>query len=366
MIAIRTALILAALALLAAPTAQATECNPRSARDWATRCVTDRSSVEDLVDEIRRFPGLAHLDSFSDVRELLVTGSLSDDCRRALRQLLAAALNLASGRLSGDCCVEHSDGRTVSLREALHRHAENCAARRDCGDALRFLRRINDASWVHACGDRDDRDDDSSDDGSSDDGSSDDDSSVDDSSDDDSSDDGSSDDGSDEDDCCRPRSRGWWHRQCLGADRVSPTKGNSQAKGPGAHPQLSEEDRDQAIRRARRRLGRAELRPCSALDSKNLGGQRGKAEAEVAAFALNWGAGYLDGCGRAERMLDRSIRALDQGDWQEAWQIAHDGNHAKGLRRCADDSDGDSDGDSAGKAKSNKPSKGKGKGKKKK
>ena len=350
MTAIRTALFLAALGLLAVPTAWATDCNPRSARDWATRCVTDRSSVEDLVDNIRRFPGLSHLDSFSEVRELLVTGSLRDDCQRALRQLLTAALNLASGRLSGDCCVEHADGRTLSLREALHRHAENCAARRDCGDALRFLRRINDVSWVHDCGDRNDRDDEDGD-GHGDRG--------------DDDRDGPGDRDDDEDGCCRPRSRGWWHRQCLGADRVSPTRGNSQAEGPGAHPQLSEEDRDRAIRRARRRLGRADLRPCAALDSKNLGGQRGKAEAEVAALALNWGAGYLDGCGRAERMLDRSIRALDQGDWHEAWQVAHDGNHAKGLRRCEDDRDDDENGESRDQAKSKGKSNGKGKGKKK-
>ena len=282
------------------------------------------------------------------------------------RHSTTSLMGTSSGRLSGDCCVELADGRTRPLREALHRHAENCAARRDCGDALRFLRRVNDASQVDDCGDRDDDDD--RDDRDDRDG-------RDDRDDDDR--DGHGDRGDrgdrgdddrwrdgdgrhDEDGCCRPRSRGWWHRQCLGADRVHPTKGNYQAKGPGAHPQLSEEDRDQAIRRARRRLGRTDLRPCAVLDSKKLGGQRAKAEAEVAALALNWGAGYLDGCGRAEQMLDRSIRLLDEGDWHEAWKTAHDGNHAKGLRRCDDDRPDDGDGGSRAQAKSKGKSNGKG------
>jgi hypothetical protein len=356
---LRAALTLCLLSAFPAPAALATDCDPRSAAEWAALCVADRDSVEDLIDEIRRFPGLEDVESFSDARELLATGSFGGDCRKALRQLLAAALNLASGRLSGDCCVEHRDGRTRSLREALHRHADNCGARRDCSDALRFLRRINDDTRVHDCGDGGDDDRDHDDDRGHGDR------------DDDDGDWRDRDGQDDEDGCCRPRSRGWWHRQCLGADRVSPTRGQSGAEGPGAHPQLDEEDRERAIRRARRRLDRADLRPCTALDSKNLGGQQGKAEAEVAALALNWGAGFLDGCSRAERLVDGAIRALDDGRWREAWEKAHDGNHAKGLRRCdgdrddPEDRDGDEGANDGSKSKGKSQGKGKAKGKKK-
>ena len=332
---IRPALALFALLALAAPATAGGSCDPRSADEWSARCLTHGGEIEDLLDDIRHFPALRGIDSLREAQALLAAGRFGGDCRQAKRELLAAALNLATGRLSGDCCL--GDGGTI--RERLERVADDCHRERDCGDALRFLRRINDDGQVRDCDGRDGGG--WGDDGDHHDGDRDRDHDRDHGGDWDRDGDWREGDG-----CCRPRSRGWWHRQCLGADRVHPTRGNGNAKGPGPHPQLSEEDRDRAIRHARRRLGRADLRPCDSLDSKKLGGKQAKAEAEVATLALNEGAGYLDGCRRAERQLDRAIRLLKDERWDEAWRTAHEGNHAKGgLRRCDDDSDDEDDDD---------------------
>jgi hypothetical protein len=70
------------------------------------------------------------------------------------------------------------------------------------------------------------------------------------------------------------------------------------------------------------------------MEPGRLGGERPKAEAEVAALALNEAAGHLEGCERAGRALDRALRLLDQGDWRRAWEVAHDVNSGRGVRRC--------------------------------
>ena len=153
-------------------------------------------------------------------------------------------------------------------------------------------------------------------------------------------DDGDDHDGDDSGGCCRPRSKGWWHRQCLGSGDIRPGQG----KGPGAHPQLDADELRRIIDRASRRAGSRCGSICEALDPQSARSSRSRAEAEYATFLLNREAGYLRGCDDADRRLAAAESDFDSGRWEECERRSGDVNGGRGVKRCDGDREED-DGD---------------------
>jgi hypothetical protein len=138
-------------------------------------------------------------------------------------------------------------------------------------------------------------------------------------------------------DCCRPRGKGFWHRQCLGLGELTPGKG--QGQGPGLHPAFTEEELRAIFRRADRRIGGRCEGACDALDESRYGTARGRALAQYATLVLNAEAGWLQGCDPRGDRVRRVERLLDQERWQEAGDDCEGANEGRTIRRCADDDD---------------------------
>lgn len=145
--------------------------------------------------------------------------------------------------------------------------------------------------------------------------------------------------GSDDSGCCRPRSKGFWHRQCLGIGELSPGRGGG--NGPGMHPAFSESELRDILRRADRRIGGRCEGACDALDEENHRTAQGRAMAQYAALVLNFEAGYLRGCDADGSLLRRVDRLLDERRWEEAKDLAESANLGRSVRRCDGDRDDD-------------------------
>lgn len=128
-------------------------CEPLRAREWQELCDNDagREQVRKLLGSCRRWHSFGDLDGLERASAILHVGDSAGSCARARRQLLAVALNLASGRLSNACCVEVG-GKQVELRSAMVRHDDDCHAGRDCDRARDILAAFNEPSRVHHCG----------------------------------------------------------------------------------------------------------------------------------------------------------------------------------------------------------------------
>jgi hypothetical protein len=334
---LRSAIFLATL-LLALP-ARATEressCRPRSAAEWATKCATreGREDIERLLGDCRRLRALADLRTAREACEVLLHGEGVSACDRARRQLLTAALNVAAGRLNRDCCVQWR-GREVRLGDVLGRHSDDCHEHRNCEDIREFLALVNDEDEVHDCARTPTPP---------------------------------------EEGCCTPRSKGFWHRQCLGIGAITPGRGRG--GGPGLHPAFTEEELRRIISRANRRFGGRCDDACEALDEENYRTARGRALAQYAALVLNFEAGFLDGCGRGdgEGVIRRVERLMDAGDFESAKDLAERVNVGQSVRRCPgtggddedsdDRDDDDDDGHGHDKDKKTPPGHSRGKGK---
>ena len=152
-------LVLAALLLGLVPaTASAEEkrasrCEPRRARDWTELCGSreGRDEIRDLLRDCRRNRSLAGVETVEQACDILRVGDNAGSCERARRQMFAAALNRASGRLSNSCCVEIG-GKQIDFSSALVRHDADCHARRDCDKARDVLAAFNDPARVKHCG----------------------------------------------------------------------------------------------------------------------------------------------------------------------------------------------------------------------
>ncbi len=295
-----------------APTAFATgsapRCEPRSAAEWASKCLTPdgRDSLERLLPDVQRWRLFADVNSVGDACAILRPGSADTDCERARRQLFAALLNHASGRLGPDCCVETPQGPR-RLRDVFQRDEESCRARRDCATVRDRLARLNSGDGIVRCDDA-----------------------------------GPGPRPGGDDDCCRPRSKGFWHRQCLGIGALTPGRG--QGGGPGLHPAFTEDRLREIIRRANRRMGSRCENACQALDEANYRTAEGRARAQYAALVLNREAGFLDGCD-GDGALRRVERLMDDGRWDEAKSAAEAVNVGQSVRRCGGDRDDDRDRD---------------------
>jgi hypothetical protein len=138
-------------------------------------------------------------------------------------------------------------------------------------------------------------------------------------------------------DCCRPRSKGFWHRQCLGLGEITPGRGSG--GGPGIHPAFTEDELRRIVARATRRAGTRCGSICEALDEANHRTPRGRARAEYAALLLNAEAGFLRGCDRGEGEIRRCEGHFDAGRFDDAHRCAGDVNECRSVRRCGGDHD---------------------------
>lgn len=163
--------------------------------------------------------------------------------------------------------------------------------------------------------------------------------------------------------CCRPRSKGFWHRQCLGLGAITPGRGAG--GGPGLHTAFTAEELRRIVARASRRAGTRCGSICEALDEENYRTAQGRARAEYAALLLNAEAGFLKGCTGLDREIQRCEGHFDGGRFDDAHRCAGDVNECRSVRRCAGDRDDEDSDDDHEDSDENKPQ-GKGHGKNKK
>ena len=138
---------------LSAEEKHASRCEPRRARDWAALCDSreGREEIRGLLGDCRHHHSLADVDTVERACDILHVGDNAGSCERARRQLFAAALNRASGRLSNACCVEIG-GKQIEFRSALVRHDDDCHAGRNCDQVRDVMAAFNDPSRVKHCG----------------------------------------------------------------------------------------------------------------------------------------------------------------------------------------------------------------------
>lgn len=296
---------LLALSLLLAPVvAHAADdppsCDPKSPTEWATKCLTDagRDDLAGLLGAVRRVPLFADVDTAAEACDILRPGSADTECRRARRQLFALLLNRAAGRLGPACCVE-TGGARERLADLVARDERDCREGRRCTEIKELLAAVNSGDHVVPCSHDHEP--------------------------------------SPSSGCCRPRGKGFWHRQCLGIGALSPGRG--QGQGPGLHPAFGEEELRRILRRADARTG-GHGPACAALDEANHGSSRGRARAQFAALVLNAEAGYLDGCD-GDGAIRRLERMLDAERWDDAAHAAQDCNEGVAFRRCDGDREED-------------------------
>ena len=138
---------------LSAEDKRTSRCEPRRARDWAAQCDSreGREEIRRLLGDCRRHRSLAGVETMEQACDILHVGDNAGSCERARRQVFAAALNQASGRLSNSCCVEIG-GKQIEFRSALVRHDDDCHARRNCDQVRDVMAAFNDPSRVKHCG----------------------------------------------------------------------------------------------------------------------------------------------------------------------------------------------------------------------
>ena len=128
-------------------------CEPRTLDAWRQRCLTSRDGLEQALTEARRTRCFATLGSATDACGVMAG---LDGVAGARAQLLAVMLNVCTGRLKPECCVDRGDEGPLPLAELIRR-ADRALSAPDCDPVLaarigRALAMVNDGSALGTCG----------------------------------------------------------------------------------------------------------------------------------------------------------------------------------------------------------------------
>ena len=146
-------LVAALLAVMLSNGPRTAPCEPRTLDAWRQRCLTSRDALQDALTDARRTKCFASMGSAGDACGVMAG---YEGVPGARAQLLAVMLNVCTGRLRPECCVDRGDEGPLPLDELIRR-ADRALSVPDCDPALaarieRGLARVNDGSALGACG----------------------------------------------------------------------------------------------------------------------------------------------------------------------------------------------------------------------